>query len=107
MGLRERRNFASGLETNLLWLYIITLLFELARRIGLAHSPENAEYHSDEDAENPETEGSVSGGISQQGPDPQEISETQTYRWASQLLTPPICEYHCGIRGCTWPCTRR
>ena len=55
MNLRERREFAAGLDTDELWLYILTLLFELARRIGLPHPPESLENHSDDDAENPQT----------------------------------------------------
>ena len=67
MNLRERREFAAGLDTDELWLYILSLLFELARSIGPPHPRESLEYHSDDDAENPQMEGSASAGISQQG----------------------------------------
>ena len=55
MNLRERREFAAGLDTDELWLYILSLLFELARSIGPPHPRESLEYHSDDDAENPQT----------------------------------------------------
>lgn len=92
--MEERRKFAGSLDTQTLWLYILTLLFELARRCGLGHPPEVLQY----DTEEGETEEVMADPlIYQEAPWPQ-THDTQGQG--------PGCPHVCAMWRCGKQCTR-